>query len=316
MNRFKNSDKILIVGGTGFIGRHFTERCMRDTPHITSLNLTGKSACDTISKKVELIYADISSKPQLKSVLNGKQFDYVFNLAGYIDHTHYFNGGRKIIETHFIGLMNLIDCLDIEALKGFVQVGSSDEYGNSPAPQKETMRIQPISPYSLAKAASSYFVEMLSNIEKFPGVVIRLFLVYGPGQNSNRFLPQLINACLNGNEFKISEGKQIRDFCFVDDIVDAMVKAALSTKAKGHIINVASGTPLTIQEVAEKVILLAGGGKPLWGSYPYREGENMQLYGDISLAYDLLEWSPRIGFDEGLKRTIDYYRNSSSGGNL
>ena len=93
-----------------------------------------------------------------------------------------------------------------------------------------------------------------------------------------------------------------------------MVKAALSQKAKGHIINVASGTPLTIKEVTEKVILLTGGGKPLWGSYPYREGENMQLYGDINLANDLLEWSPRINFDEGLKQTIDYYRNSSSGG--
>ena len=314
MNRFKNSDKILIVGGTGFIGRHLAERCMRDTPYITSLSFNDKSACDTINRKVELIHADISSKSQLKSVLRGKHFDYVLNLAGYVDHTHYFNGGRKIIETHFIGLMNLIDYLDIETLKGFVQIGSSDEYGNSPAPQKETMRIKPISPYSLAKAASSYFIEMLSNIEEFPGVVIRLFLVYGPGQNSKRFLPQLINACLKGDEFKISEGKQIRDFCFVDDVVDAMVKAALSQKAKGHIINVASGTPLTIKEVTEKVILLTGGGKPLWGSYPYREGENMQLYGDINLANDLLEWSPRINFDEGLKQTIDYYRNSSSGG--
>ena len=315
MNRFKNSDKILIIGGTGFIGRHLAERCMRDTPHITSLGFTDKSACGTVTGKVELIHADISSKSQLKSVLSGKQFDYVFNLAGYIDHTHYFNGGRKIIETHFIGLMNLIDSLDIETLKGFVQIGSSDEYGDSPAPQKETMSMKPISPYSMAKTAASYFIEMLSNTEKFPGVVLRLFLVYGPGQNSKRFLPQLINACLKGDEFKISEGKQIRDFCFVEDVVEALVKAALSQKAKGHIINVASGTPLTIREVTEKVVLLAGGGKPLWGLYPYRKGENMQLYGDISLANDLLEWYPLINFDEGLKRTIDYYRNSLSGGN-
>lgn len=309
MNGFKNSDKILIIGGTGFIGRHLAERCRMDTPNITSLSFNDKLNSDIFDGKVELIHADMSSKSQMGAMLRGKHFDYVFNLGGYIDHADYFNGGRRIIETHFIGLMNLIDCLDVNKLKGFVQVGSSDEYGNSPAPQKETMRAQHISPYSLAKAAASYFIEMFFNTERFPGVVIRLFLVYGPGQNSRRFLPQLINACLKDEEFKISEGKQVRDFCFVDDVVEAMVKAALSPKAKGHIINVASGIPVTIKEVAEKVIKLAGGGRPLWGLYPYRKGENMQLYGDISLAKSLIGWEPNVTFDDGLKKTIDYYRN-------
>ena len=184
MNTFINSDKILIIGGTGFIGKHLAERCLKDTSHIVCLGLSGKKLS---LKNLKFIQADISNKDQLKSILHKKTFDYVFNLSGYIDHSSYFKGGRKLIESHFIGLMNLIDCLDKERLKGFVQIGSSDEYGNAPSPQRETMREMPISPYSFAKAAASHFIQMLSSSEGFPGVVLRFFLVYGPGQENKRF---------------------------------------------------------------------------------------------------------------------------------
>ena len=163
---------------------------------------------------------------------------------------------------------------------------------------------------TVAKAAASHFVKLLSNTEEFPGVVLRFFLVYGPGQDDRRFLPQIIKACLKGEEFKTSEGKQLRDFCYVEDAVDAMIKAALSPATRGCIINVASGKPISIQEVIEKVIQLSGGGKPLWGQYPYRKRENMELYADISLAKNLLKWGPRTRLEDGLRKTVDYYRNN------
>jgi len=315
MGSFRDDDKILIIGGTGFIGGRLAERCLRSSSYVTCLGLGDKKEGALVAGKAKFLHADIADKSQLEAVLRNRPFDYVFNLGGYIDHTAYFNGGRRLIESHFTGVMNLIDCLDMKRLKGFVQMGSSDEYGNAPAPQKETMSTKPISPYSLAKTAASHFIEMLSNTEKFPGVILRLFLVYGPGQDTGRFLPQVINACLKNEEFKISEGKQVRDFCFVEDVVEALVKAALSQKAKGHIINIASGIPVTIKEVAEKVVQLTGGGIPLWGTRPYRKDENMQLFGDISLARSLLGWSPHVNFDEGLKMTINYYKNLG-GGNI
>jgi nucleoside-diphosphate-sugar epimerase len=204
--------------------------------------------------------------------------------------------------------MNLVEYLDTAKLKGFVQVGSSDEYGSLPAPQKETMRECPISPYSIAKTAATHFVQTLAATEGFPGVVLRPFLVYGTGQDMKRLLPQIITACLRDEDFKTSEGKQLRDFCYVEDVVEAMVRAALSPAAKGHVINIGSGDPVYIRDVVTRVVQMAGGGKPLWGTVLYRQGENMALYPDISLAKSLLGWSPRISFDEGLRRTIDYCR--------
>lgn len=308
MNSIGESDRILIVGGTGFIGRHLAKRCMKETPYITCLSLTGLNSKKNLVKGIEYLEADVTNKTQLQTVLHNKEFDYVFNLGGYIDHTHYFKGGRKVIEAHFTGLLNILDCLDRERLKGFVQIGSSDEYGNAPSPQKETMRENPISPYSHAKTASSHFIQMLHRTEGFPGVVLRFFLVYGHGQDDKRFLPQIIKGCLNNNEFKTSEGEQLRDFCYIDDIVGAIIMATVSSAAKGNVINVASGVPVRIKDVIQKIIKFTGSGRPLWGAHPYRVGENMELYADISLAKKLLNWEPKIDLDEGLKKTIEYYR--------
>lgn len=308
MRAFSTSDRILIVGGTGFIGKHLTERCLRETSNVTCLGLTDRFNKECHLPGAEFLQADICNRDVLKSILLHKSFDYVFNLGGYIDHSHYFLGGRKVIESHFISLMNLIECLDRERLKGFVQIGSSDEYGAAPAPQKETMRERPISPYSFAKVAASHFIQMLHHTEGFPGVTLRLFLVYGPGQNDQRFLPQIIKGCLNKSEFKTSEGKQLRDFCYIEDVIDAMVKAAVFPLSKSHIINIASGSLISIKEMIGKIIVLTGGGKPLWGAHPYRKGENMELYADISLAKKLLNWEPCTGLEDGLRKTIEYYK--------
>lgn len=308
MTYFKSTDKILIVGGTGFIGRHLVRKCLEYTHYVTCLGFSGNTDKTALGDNIEFIKCDVTERKQLLSVLNNKHFDYIFNLGGYIDHAPYLKGGRKVIESHFVGLMNLLDCLDIKKLKGFVQIGSSDEYGNAPSPQRETVREMPISPYSFAKAAATHFIQMLSMTEGFPGVVLRFFLVYGPGQDNKRFLPQIIRGCLRDEMFNTSEGKQLRDFCYIDDAVDAMIKAVVTQGAMGHVINITSGFPVAIKEMIQKIISLTGGGKPVWGAHPYRKGENMELYADISLAKSLLGWEPHTSLEEGLKKTIDYYR--------
>jgi nucleoside-diphosphate-sugar epimerase len=309
IKRISDKDKVLIVGGTGFIGRHLTAKCLSYTSDVSVLGFPERD----MNPKARFIHADLTNKEQLDQALKGKRFDYVFNCGGYIDHTAYFKGGRKVIGAHYIGLLNLLDCLDRESLKGFVQIGSSDEYGGASAPQKESGRENPISPYSLAKVNASHFVQMVSKFEGFPGTVVRFFLVYGPGQDEKRFLPQIINACLKNEEFKTSLGIQSRDFCYIDDIVDGMILAAVSAKSKGHVINLASGEPVKIKHMIETVVKLTGGGKPQWGAHPYRKGENMELYADASLSRELLGWKPMISLEKGLELTIEYYKNMAGG---
>ena len=131
---------------------------------------------------------------------------------------------------------------------------------------------------------------MLYRTERFPVVILRLFLVYGPGQDSSRFLPQIIKGCFSGKEFETSLGEQLRDFCYIDDITDGILKTLKCNDVNGEVINLASGDPVSIRSVIEKVRNYIGKGRPIFGKIAYRPGENMKLYADTSKAESLLKW--------------------------
>ena len=301
-------DQLLVVGGAGFIGQHVVKKALEQGFNTTVLS---KNNCKAIDKLDGVTYltADISHKASLLTRLEGKVFDYVINLGGYVDHANYSNGGDKVYDVHFNGVRNLFDCLDKSKIRRFVQIGSSDEYGNNPAPQSETQRESPISPYSCAKVASTYFLQTLYKTEKFPVVILRPFLVYGPGQGMERFIPQVIKGCIKGEKFPISEGKQLRDFCFIGDFVRSIFYSIDNTKAFGEVINIASGEPISIKDVVIKIQNIVAAGKRQFEKVAYRSGENMELYADITKANKLLNWQPEVSLDEGLKKTINTIRN-------
>jgi nucleoside-diphosphate-sugar epimerase len=261
----------------------------RPTPHPTT---------------VQTLQCDIRDGAALRQALAGSSFEYVFNLAGYIDHRPYFAGGRAVIAQHLDGLMNLIDSIGRDELKGFVQIGSSDEFGDAPAPQLERTGSTVISPYAFAKLAATDFIRFLARQEGFPGTVARLFLTYGPGQDEKRFLPQVIRACVRNERFGVSTGLQVRDFCYVDNVVEGLRRAATCGSARGMTLNIASGRPITVREVVEKVVRLVGGGSPQFGARPYRPGENMALVADISKTSEMLGWEPTTSLEAGLMATI------------
>ena len=302
-----NVPHLLVIGGSGFIGQHVVKRGIRQGWQITSLGLHNQEVSRTIPK-VRYIATDITQAESL-SKLGGNRFDYVVNLSGYIDHTLFGSGGRKLICSHFDGLLNLIQFFDRSAIKRFVQIGSSDEYGNVEAPQHESLRECPISPYSLAKVAATHFLQMLHRTEEFPAVTLRLFLTYGVLQSKRRFLPQIILGCLNDLEFSVSEGVQLRDFCYVEDTVDAIFRCFECSEANGKILNIASGEPTSVRDVIEQTVSLIGSGRPRFGAIPYRAGENMALYADISLAKNILDWSPQTSLGIGLSTTVEWIRS-------
>jgi nucleoside-diphosphate-sugar epimerase len=301
--------KTLVIGGRGFIGSHVVASLLDYGAFVTTLSHS-ESLSPIEREGVEHLTGDIRDPGSLTSCLSNREFDYVINSGGYIDHTPYFSGGRDLIDQHFLGTMNLLDQMKNPDLKGFVQIGSSDEYGTLEAPQNEDSREAPICPYSVGKVAAAHLLQMLQTTENLPAVIVRLFLVYGPGQDNQRFLPQVIQGCLSDRDFETSEGRQVRDFCYVADVVKGILLAMVSERARGKVINVASGRPVTIREVIEKVISIVGGGKPDFGKIPYRKGENMSLYADIGLAKRILGWQPATDIDEGLKRTIAWYRQT------
>ena len=303
-----NKNHLLIIGGTGFIGAHIAKKALSLGFKVSILSISYNSSSERL-KDVDYFRIDISLQEELIKHLKSKIFHYVINLSGYINHSDYFDSGDKVINVHYDGTRNIVNCLNRNNLISFIHIGSSDEYGNNPAPQGEGLRESPISPYAFAKTASTHFLQMLYLTENFPAVILRPFLVYGPGQDNKRFIPQIINGCLNDSVFPVSHGEQLRDFCFIDDIVDAIFLTLNNSNVHGEVVNIASGVRVSIKEVVIMIHKIIGTGTPKFGEIPYRTGENMALYAETNKAKNLLNWSSKITLKEGLKRTIEFQQN-------
>ena len=150
-----NTPHLLVIGGPGFIGHHLLKSVQQKGWQMKSVSLNPPTE-ERFVDCVRYLRFDMTDQTLVKKNLSD-DFDYVVNLGGYINHQLFLNGGRSLIETHFTALQNLLEVIPRGKLKRFVQIGSSDEYGNAPAPQHETLREQPISPYSLAKSSEHPF---------------------------------------------------------------------------------------------------------------------------------------------------------------
>ena len=299
--------KILIAGGTGFIGYHLAKKCIQKGWNVTSIS-TKKPKKNRKLKSVKYLFCDISNKKKLLKILP-LDFDYVINLAGYVDHSH----DVKTMKSHFNGCKNLSLFFLNSKIKKFIQVGSSIEYGKIKSPQKEkksnTQKTYSI--YGKAKLLSTKFLLKLSKEQNFPSVIIRLYLVYGPNQDTNRIIPITIKNAIENKKFDCSSGRQLRDFIYVEDVIHAIIKILKSKNVKGEIINIGSGKPITIKKVILKICKLVNAGIPQFDKIKLRKDEILKLYPNLSKIKKVIKWETKVNLDQGLKKTIKYFKKSS-----
>jgi len=290
---------LLVIGGTGFIGFHLVLKAKKRGWKVTSISLNPPKRNRYVAG-VNYLKADITNFKELKKKLNNP-YTYLVNLGGYVNH---FNKKKKVSSAHFKAVINLTKIFTNKKIKKFIQIGSSSEYGESRAPQNEKAQCDPKSPYALAKLAATEFLLMLNITKQYPVTILRLFQVYGTQQDKNRVLPQIISGCLKNKKFPVSSGEQLRDFCFIDDIINAIFLSLKNKKSNGEIFNIASGKPIKVKRVIKYICKLTGKGKPQFGQIKYRKDENMKVYADIKKAKVKMKWKPKINFNKGIKTVI------------
>ena len=307
MDKLKKKS-LLVVGGTGFIGTALLKRANFLGLETTSLSLN-KPLCINALDNTRYLYTDTSNKKKVEYILQDK-FNYVVNLGRYIDHRLIKDGGFSIINNQLQLLNNLISTINTKTLERFIQIGSSDEYGLNKSPQEESYRENPISPYSLSKVINTQYLQMLNQTENFPSVMLRLFLVYGPYQKFDRLIPFIIKSCLENNKFSLTEGTQLKDFCYVFDVVEAIIKSLTAKNISGQIINIGSGNTVSVKEIATKIVSLIKLGNPDFNKKNSKTIENKILFPNISKSYRTLEWMPTTSLEKGLIETIAWYKNN------
>ena len=297
--------KILITGGTGFIGYHLCKKSLKLGWKVTSLS-TNFPKKNRKLLGVNYIKGNLINKNIFKKINNN--YDYVVNLAGYVDHKN----KKKTLDSHYRGCINLASFFLKKKIKKFIQIGSSIEYGRLKSPQIENLDKfkKTHSYYGNAKQLSTKYLLNLFRKKKFPVTILRLYLVYGPYQSTNRVIPITITNAIKDRDFDCSGGKQWRDFLHIEDVVRAIIKSLKNKKASGEIINIGMGKTTKVKDLILKICRLVGSGKPRFGKIVLRKDEMISLYPSISKAKKIIKWKPKIGLNLGLKKTIKYYKKN------
>ena len=296
----KNKIRILIFGGTGFIGYHLTKRFIKKGWQVTSVSKRSPN-------KEKFIKGVSYKKFNLEKIQNykalKKNFDYLINVSGYINN----NNKAKYKEHNYKIIKNIFSYFKDSKLKAFLNFSSCAEYGGKNSPQSEISKCKPVSIYGKDKLRCTNFLVKSFDKYSFPMIIFRAYQIYGPLQETNRLIPIASKACYFDKEFNCIDGNQIRDYLYIDDVVDAALKALNNTKSIGQIFNLGSGKKISIKYLINYIKNYYKRGKPVYGKVMLRKEESREIYPDISKIKKILKWKPKTNFRKGLLMTLRYY---------
>lgn len=236
--------------------------------------------------------------------------EFIFNLAAHVDVRRDLEITDAVFAVNLFGVTNLLRALDEHQYESFIQAGTCEEYGDNSVPFMEDQAPNPVSPYSASKAAATCYCTMLHRTRSRPITVVRPFLTYGPGQRKRMLITDIIRAGMNGQELLLTGCEQTREFNYVEDIVEGLIRAAVTPEAAGEIINIGCGVETRLRDFVEMALDLMG--NPVtarFGALPYRPGETWHFYCSNWKAMRILGYEPRFSLEEGLRRTIQWYRD-------
>lgn len=304
--------RILVTGGTGFIGGHLV-RALVDRDAIVHVLTSGPADERPASGGVPTHSADLIDPDALDRVIGTCRPEVVFHLAAFTEVGRSWTDRQRCVRVNVEGTANLLAALETGECRRIVHASTSDVYGSCPVPVREDTEPRPSSPYATSKLAAELFCRLAADRTDASVVQLRLFNTYGPGQSANRLIPEIITAALDGVDVEMTSGTQTREFNHVADIVDGLLLAAVADGVDGQVVNLGCGEETSIADVATSVLELMG--DPIvarLGALPDRPGEIARLYCDPSKARALLGWSPARSLRDGLAETIEWYSSRRS----
>jgi len=210
---------------------------------------------------------------------------------------------------NFYATAKLLEESQKNGVRRIVMAGSAEEYGNQPGPLNERLSLKPSTGYGISKALATKHALALNAREGCPVVVVRPFSVYGPGQPCEMFVAQAVVGAVREVPFKMSLGEQKRDLVFVQDVVRGLISAAMTPRIEGRVINLGTGRPRRLRDVAERIWEMSGTSAPLViGALKPGPDELCDTWADIREAAELLDWQAKVDLNEGLHQTISFAR--------
>ncbi len=276
MNKLKGK-KCYVTGSDGFIGKHLVKELKSYEADVTTLE------CDVIDEGKVL------------NEIRKHQPEIIYHLAAKLGKGK--NEVCAILNTNVIGTLNILKSADkVNSVKSVVLMGSSDEYNTR-------------SIYGITKKVVSELGILYSKNPRYSVVTLKPFIVYGPGQKNNAFVPSMMKAYISDRIFLMSKGLQKKDFVYIDDVIDSIILTSLTENISGKIIDIGTGEGTPIIELAE--MMKKCGEFKYWTKAFMRSGELMEHVADKKKAKELLGWEAKVNIKEGLKKTLNWWKNEN-----
>lgn len=310
--------KIFVTGATGFIGSHLVPELVEREHDVYSLEryVTGRYVLGQ-NRNVKTIFGDLKEYYLVRRVLREVQPDVVVHLASISPVAYSYDHPHEVIETNFLSTVNLAEaCLrDVPHFRHFLFASTSETYGNGPIPKTENTPQNPNSPYAVGKLASEKYLLYMRDAYGLPITILRNFNTYGRKDNTHFVVERTIAQMLTGEIIRLGDPNPIRDLLYIDDHVNSYLTCIDNPKAKGEIFNFCTGRGASIKQLVDLISKLADfKGEIIWGTIPARPLDIKELVGDYSKAKHLLGYEPRFTLEEGLKLTIEFWKNKLSQG--
>jgi nucleoside-diphosphate-sugar epimerase len=307
----------LVTGGAGFIGSHLAEELVRRGERVRVVDsfVTGKRANLAHLSAVELIEGDLADLAVAQRAVEG--VDYVLHQAAIPSVPRSVEDPVTSNRANIDASLNVLVAARDAGVRRLVYAGSSSAYGNTPTlPKIETMPTNPLSPYALQKLVAEQYCQMFTRLYGLETVTIRYFNVFGPRQDPSSpysgVISVFIRALVEGRQPTIyGDGGQTRDFTYVANVVDGVLKACTAAGASGEVINVATAGRISLNQLFRAVQDLTGASvEPVYASE--RAGDVRDSQADISKARRLLGYEPSVTLEQGLEKTVAWFRSTQS----
>ena len=306
----------LVTGGAGFIGSHLTEELVRRGEHVRVVDslITGKRQNLAHLRGVEFMEGDLAEIDVATRAVQG--VDYVLHQAAIPSVPRSVQDPITSNRANIDASLNVLVAARDAGVKRVVYAGSSSAYGDTPTlPKVETMPTAPLSPYALQKLVAEQYCQMFTQLYGLETVTIRYFNVFGPRQDPSSpysgVISLFISAICEGRRPTIyGDGEHTRDFTYVANVVDGVLRACTASQASGEVINVATGGRISLNQLFLNVRDFVGADlEPIYDAP--RAGDVKDSQADISKARQLLGYEPIVSFEEGLQQTVAWYRASA-----
>jgi nucleoside-diphosphate-sugar epimerase len=311
------TSKVLVTGGAGFIGSNLANELVRQGAKVTIIDNLATGFQENLAEiegDFEFIEGDLNDDSALRKALEGVEI--VFHQAALPSVPRSVDNPQETHAACVNATFNLLLKARDSGVKRLVYAASSSAYGNQALlPKVETMRPEPLSPYAAAKLMGEYYCQVFSNVYKLETISLRYFNVFGPRQNPSSMysgvISRFIDSLMSGKTPVIyGDGEQSRDFTFVANVINANLKAAQTTKGIGQVMNCSNGERISLNELLEVLKKITGKAEVEADYQTERAGDVKHSQADNSRAKEYLGYEKLVGLEEGLKRTIDWWKQS------